>query len=62
MSYVQVAGRLAGTEERWGFPAFSSSQRPAVAATLRRIARDPVIRPALLQAMGETAHGVPDAV
>ena len=61
MSYVRVASRLAGTEEGSGVTAFSSAQPPAVAATLRRIARDPVIRPAL-QAMGETAHGVPDAV
>ena len=62
MSYVRVAGRLAGTEEGSGVPAFSSAQRPAVTATLRRIARDHVIRPALLQAMSEAAHGVPDAV
>jgi hypothetical protein len=62
MSYARVAGRFARAEQGLGVPAFSSAQRPTVAATLRRIARDPVIRPALLQAISKTAHGVPDAV
>ena len=62
MSYARVAGRLARTEEGSGVSALSSTQRLAVASALHRIARDPVIRPALLQAMGKTAHGVPDAV
>jgi len=62
MSYSRVAGRLAHTEEGSGVPALSSAQRLAVAAALLRIARDPVIRPALLHAMGKIAYGVPDAV
>jgi hypothetical protein len=48
MSYARVPGPLTRTEEGSGVPAFSSAQRLAIAATLRRIARDPVIRPALL--------------
>jgi len=62
MSYARVAGRLARTEEGSGVSALFNTQRLAVASALHRIARDPVIRPALLQAMGKTAHGVPDAV
>ena len=57
-----MAGRLPRTEEGSGVPALSSVQRLAVAAAMRRIARDPVIRPALLNAMGKIAHGIPDAV